>query len=196
MAYDVEAVVPERMRTRQRILEAALELFTAEGFDRASLRQLADQLQFTPAALYYHFASKADILLAVVAPLLDDLDEVLEDDFSTGGRSADRQRLSRLLDVLLDHRDIVTLLARDVTASRMSGVRERLEVQSRQLIKAFAGAERDPARLVRITAALGAVRRPIMDLPDLDLSDHRDTILDSAVAALNPPAKRRRRPAA
>ena len=196
MAYDVEAVVPERMRTRQRILEAALELFTAEGFDRASLRQLADQLQFTPAALYYHFASKADILLAVVAPLLDDLDEVLEDDFSTGGRSADRQRLSRLLDVLLDHRDIVTLLARDVTASRMSGVRERLEAQSRQLIKAFAGAGRDPARLVRITAALGAVRRPIMDLPHLDLSDHRDTILDSAVAALNPPAKRRRLPAA
>jgi AcrR family transcriptional regulator len=196
MAYDVEAVVPERMRTRQRILEAALELFRTEGFDGASLRQLADQLQFTPAALYYHFASKADILLAVVAPLLDDLDAVLEDDFSTGGRSADRRRLSRLLDVLLDHRDIVTLLARDVTASRMSGVRERLEAQSRQLIKAFAGAERDPARLVRITAALGAVRRPIMDLPDLDLSDHRDTILDSAVAALNPPAPRRRRPAA
>ena len=119
MAYDVEAVVPERMRTRQRILEAALELFRTEGFDGASLRQLADQLQFTPAALYYHFASKADILLAVVAPLLDDLDAVLEDDFSTGGRSADRRRLSRLLDVLLDHRDIVTLLARDVTASRM-----------------------------------------------------------------------------
>jgi AcrR family transcriptional regulator len=196
VAYDVEAVVPERMRTRQRILQAALELFCAEGFDGASLRQLADQLQFTPAALYYHFASKADILHAVVAPLLDDLDEVLEGDFSTGGRSADRQRLSRLIDVLLEHRDIVALLARDVTASRMSGVRERLEAQSARLTDAFAGEERDPARLVRITAALGAVRRPIMDLPHLDLAEHRDTILDSAVAALNPPARRHKRPAA
>ena len=51
--------------TRERILDAALELFTEQGYDKASLRELAQRMGFTKAALYYHFPSKADILMAL-----------------------------------------------------------------------------------------------------------------------------------
>ena len=51
--------------TRQRILDAALDLFTEQGFDGTSLRQIAEQLGVTKAALYYHFESKDDILMAL-----------------------------------------------------------------------------------------------------------------------------------
>ena len=51
--------------TRERILDAALDLFTEQGFDGTSLRQIAEQLGVTKAALYYHFTSKDDILLAL-----------------------------------------------------------------------------------------------------------------------------------
>jgi AcrR family transcriptional regulator len=51
--------------TRDRILEIALDLFIEKGFDKASLREIADQLGFSKAAIYYHFASKDDILLAL-----------------------------------------------------------------------------------------------------------------------------------
>ena len=51
--------------TRERILDVALELFTEEGYDRASLREIAERLGVTKAALYYHFPSKADILFAL-----------------------------------------------------------------------------------------------------------------------------------
>jgi AcrR family transcriptional regulator len=51
--------------TRERILDVSLELFTEEGFDRTSLREIADKLGVTKAALYYHFASKDDILMAL-----------------------------------------------------------------------------------------------------------------------------------
>jgi AcrR family transcriptional regulator len=51
--------------TRQRILDVALDLFTEQGYDGTSLRQIAERLGVTKAALYYHFESKEDILLAL-----------------------------------------------------------------------------------------------------------------------------------
>jgi AcrR family transcriptional regulator len=47
--------------TRERILEVALDLFLEKGYDKTSLREIAEQLGFSKAALYYHFASKEDI---------------------------------------------------------------------------------------------------------------------------------------
>ncbi len=55
----------EANSTRERILDAALELFVTQGYDGTSLRQIAEQLGVTKAALYYHFESKEDILLAL-----------------------------------------------------------------------------------------------------------------------------------
>jgi hypothetical protein len=54
--------------TRERILEVAGELFTDHGYDVTSLREIADRLGFTKAALYYHFQSKEEILKALLEP--------------------------------------------------------------------------------------------------------------------------------
>jgi AcrR family transcriptional regulator len=51
--------------TRERILDVALDLFTEQGYDGTSLRQISEQLGVTKAALYYHFESKEDILMAL-----------------------------------------------------------------------------------------------------------------------------------
>lgn len=55
----------ETASTRERILDVALDLFIQKGFDRTSLREIAEELNVTKAALYYHFASKDDILMAL-----------------------------------------------------------------------------------------------------------------------------------
>jgi len=62
---DSPAAEPTAVNTRERILDVALDLFTEQGFDGTSLRQIAEQLGVTKAALYYHFTSKDDILLAL-----------------------------------------------------------------------------------------------------------------------------------
>src|SRR5580698_6428699 len=54
-----------RGSTRERILDIALTLFNARGYDKTSLREIAEQLGTTKAALYYHFERKEDILLAL-----------------------------------------------------------------------------------------------------------------------------------
>ena len=48
--------------TRARIQSVALELFAEQGYERTSLREIAERLGVTKAALYYHFKSKEDIV--------------------------------------------------------------------------------------------------------------------------------------
>jgi AcrR family transcriptional regulator len=70
---DAAAITPAAKSndTKQRILEVALDLFTEQGYDGTSLRQIAEQLGVTKAALYYHFESKEDILMALHMRLHD-----------------------------------------------------------------------------------------------------------------------------
>jgi AcrR family transcriptional regulator len=51
--------------TRDRILDVALDLFTDQGFDGTSMREIAERLHLSKPAIYYHFASKEEILLAL-----------------------------------------------------------------------------------------------------------------------------------
>jgi AcrR family transcriptional regulator len=48
--------------TRERIQSIALELFAEQGYEKTSLREIAERLGVTKAALYYHFRSKEDIV--------------------------------------------------------------------------------------------------------------------------------------
>ena len=58
-----EGSAGERGSTRDQILDVALELFNEQGYDKTSLREIAERLHVTKAALYYHFERKEDILL-------------------------------------------------------------------------------------------------------------------------------------
>jgi AcrR family transcriptional regulator len=60
--------MPTEIPTRQRILDTARELFTEQGYDGTSLREIAEPLGFSKAALYYHFKSKEEILGALMEP--------------------------------------------------------------------------------------------------------------------------------
>jgi AcrR family transcriptional regulator len=48
--------------TKAEIQAVALELFSTQGYEATSLREIADRLGITKAALYYHFTSKQDIV--------------------------------------------------------------------------------------------------------------------------------------
>jgi AcrR family transcriptional regulator len=56
--------------TRDRILQISLDLFIEQGYENVSLREIAEQVGVTKAALYYHFASKEEILRTLIQPFL------------------------------------------------------------------------------------------------------------------------------
>ncbi|OLE28828.1 MAG: hypothetical protein AUG49_01260 [Catenulispora sp. 13_1_20CM_3_70_7] len=66
-----------RTDTRQRIHQIALEVFSERGYDRATLREIAERLQITRPALYYHFKSKEDILASIHRDLALSLDGII-----------------------------------------------------------------------------------------------------------------------
>jgi AcrR family transcriptional regulator len=70
-------VSPRGTDTRQRILDTALELFSAQGYERTSLREIADRLDIRKASLYYHFASKEAVLQGLMGRLAAPVDELL-----------------------------------------------------------------------------------------------------------------------
>ncbi|MBA2301088.1 MAG: TetR/AcrR family transcriptional regulator [Acidobacteria bacterium] len=55
----------EREATARAILDAARELFVAEGYQNVSIRKIAERIEYSPAAIYSYFSSKDDIFLAL-----------------------------------------------------------------------------------------------------------------------------------
>ena len=68
---------PRQADTRQRALDVALELFAEQGYEKTSLREIAERLDVTKAALYYHFASKEALLAGIVDGLIEPADELV-----------------------------------------------------------------------------------------------------------------------
>src|SRR3954468_8327242 len=55
----------EREIVRNAILAAARGLFLAEGYANVSMRKIAEQIEYSPGAIYSYFASKEDIFFAL-----------------------------------------------------------------------------------------------------------------------------------
>ena len=51
----------ERGETRQRMLDAARELFVELGYEGVSMRKVADRAEYSATALYSHFVGKEDL---------------------------------------------------------------------------------------------------------------------------------------
>ena len=67
--------------TRQRIIDAAREVFLARGVSRSTLEHIATQADVTRGAVYWHFKNKTEIFHAlrdqVFLPLIDRMDDTL-----------------------------------------------------------------------------------------------------------------------
>jgi AcrR family transcriptional regulator len=101
------------VETRDQILVVAEELFTTQGYDKTSLRDIAERLGITKAALYYYFARKEDILLELHlrlhrfgAEILDDYERI---PVGPERYAAWPALMDRLIDGLMQNRSLMLL---------------------------------------------------------------------------------------
>ncbi len=52
----------EREETRERILEAARDMFVEHGYEATTMRAIASKIEYTPTAIYHHFRNKEALL--------------------------------------------------------------------------------------------------------------------------------------
>ncbi len=147
--------------TRDRILDIAIDLFTAQGYDKTSMRQISERLGYSKAAIYYHFASKEGILRALHMRLHDfgreALSAISEADASPGAWAA---LLDQLIDQMLENRALFILHERNQAAveelhrEQHDAAHEDLQARFREML-ANPGIALESR--VRMACAFGAV---------------------------------------
>jgi AcrR family transcriptional regulator len=157
--------------TRERILDIALELFSEQGYDKTSLRDIAARLGTTKAALYYHFARKEDILLELHMRLHELGRDVLARLDELDSAQAIVEAWPALMDDVIDrvaqNRELILLHQRNIRALEQIGADERHEAENQDLLqrfaRLFANPDIPPADRVRMACSLGAVIAGLID---------------------------------
>src|SRR5688572_14858212 len=55
----------QKIEMKDLILQAAHDLFLTKGFDQVSIRNIADEIEYSPATIYLYFKDKNDLFLAL-----------------------------------------------------------------------------------------------------------------------------------
>ncbi len=116
--------------TRSRLRELALQLFAEQGYEQTSLREIAERLGVTKAALYYYFKSKEDIVRSLVEDYMAEIDELI-----AWGKEQPRSAESRdgivrrYLDIIVNGTEVFRLLHQNQAAvSSLAAAKERGEL--------------------------------------------------------------------
>jgi len=175
--------------TKAAIHRAAVDLFSSQGYDKTSLREIAEQVGITKASLYYHYSSKQELLRAIVGTFLDDVFAVLRkvEDLPWSPEN-ERELLAAYVDVVIAHRSTGPTLMR-VIAAVLAAFGDDLDIliaQSRRFQLWLAGPDPTPADRLRAAAAVETIGAAMSAELDLGVSDAeiRAILLDAASAIL------------
>jgi len=153
-----------KSETRERILDVALELFNEQGYDKTSLREIADRLGVTKAALYYHFERKDQILLELhlrLHALSHGMIERLDGLDGPAIVGAWPGIVDELIEQMLANRDLFLLHQRNASAFEQLAGDERHAAENEDLqerFRALLSNESIPLEeRVRLAASIGAV---------------------------------------
>ncbi|SEG29461.1 DNA-binding transcriptional regulator, AcrR family [Nonomuraea solani] len=173
--------------TRSRIIETARELFTAQTYRAASMRDIAARVGITKPSLYHHFRSKSELLASLIGPPIDELEAAVD---AAAARQDPAERRLRVLegclDVMLAHRATMALLLRDasVYGDETTEVMSRVVDLMNRAVGLLAGPDPDWRHRVRAAQAFAAVTDPISQLPDVPTADLRTELLHGATTLL------------
>jgi len=166
---------------REEMLEVALDMFAERGFDGTSIAELAAATGLSKAAFSYHFAGKDEILVELAEPLIVEMEQTVAKHQELLGSDTIESLLGDYIDALLRHRKAAVWIDGDKSVSSHADVGVRLEQVNLAMRHLITGGDTDPKALVWAASVLGAIWRPVRNLTDIDVSDHRSQILSAAL---------------
>jgi AcrR family transcriptional regulator len=151
-----------RRDTRAQVQQVALEMFAEQGYEKTSLREIAERLGVTKAALYYHFKSKEDIVHSFTDDYFAEVDNLLDwAKDQPRNEETKREILDRYVGIVLSGSEVFRFLEQNRAAvqgmetgkDRFARFRGRLDT----LVDLLAGADAPLRDRMRATAALFSV---------------------------------------
>jgi AcrR family transcriptional regulator len=189
-ARDIADSVTAGGGTKQAIRDAAVQLFAAKGFEQTSLREVADVVGITKASLYYHYASKLDLLLAIIDPIIDHMRDIVDDiEAVPYNDEGIRAVLRTYLRGMIRHRDAGALCVRD-TAAIVNAIADRypdLMEPTRELRHWLAGPNATQKSQLRAAAAIEVLGVALLSselAPGATDEMVEKTLLDAATCVL------------
>ncbi len=179
---------PRRGDTRRRIQDVALALFVERGYEGTSLREIAERLDVTKAALYYHFKTKEDILVALVQSLSVPIGELIEWGRTQPRTSATRRVLLERYSAAAAHAaPLFTVLYENQAALRELAIGQQLKDQLKDVWALFIDEDADPAEQARSVSALLTVHFGHLAMRQLpgDAESRRLALLDVATETIS-----------
>ncbi len=150
-----------RASSRDRLGEAALRLFCEHGVSGTSLQMIADETGVTKAALYYHYRTKDDLVLGVITPFLDRLLDALDlAKLHRGWRAQAEATLLALVDMIVDVRQLYSIVATDPSVPPLVAAHPRLEHVAAELTALLAGPGDDDERRATVAFFLAGLTGP------------------------------------
>ncbi|MFF4877878.1 TetR/AcrR family transcriptional regulator [Micromonospora sp. NBC_00858] len=146
--------------TRERIKVVALELFTEQGYEKTSLREIAERLNVTKAALYYHFKSKDDIVASFVEERLERMDALTAWAESQPATLATRRELiSQYADTMFtgDQPSVMRFFEQNQTVLKSLASGQQMRGRMMQLANALCRGDDSPSAQLRAVLSLFAV---------------------------------------
>ncbi|MBT2369014.1 TetR/AcrR family transcriptional regulator [Streptomyces sp. ISL-10] len=175
---------PRRGNTRQRIQDVALELFAEQGYEKTSLREIAETLDVTKAALYYHFKTKEDIVVSLFQDLTRPMDELIEwaqDQPRT--LETKKEVLRRYNDALTAAAPLFRFMQENQATMRELSIGESFKDRMISMLALFREPDAELTDQVRCISALFTLHAAMFALNDIegDPEDKRDAVLEVAL---------------
>jgi AcrR family transcriptional regulator len=176
-------VTKPRSDTRQRIQEVARDLFLQQGVQRTSLQDIADKLGITKPALYYHFASREELVRSILVPLIDEGEQFVDDQERRGDTDA-RTLLEGYFDFHYRHRQDLVLVLAELTMLADLGLIDKVLAWRDRLGKLVFGPQPTLAESTRAVVAFGGLQDCCLQFPDTPCGALREASVQAALAAL------------
>ncbi|MFI5915661.1 TetR/AcrR family transcriptional regulator [Dactylosporangium sp. NPDC051541] len=174
---------PRTSETADRIRAAAMDLIAEKGVQQASLREIAERVGITKPALYYHFASREELLRGLVQPLVDEMEELLAAEESAHEEDP-RRLLADYFDVTYRHRAITSMVMTDPSVLAHLNLAAEVDGWRRRLTRLMYGPTPTIAQQVRATVAIGGLGDCTVLHLDATPAEVRQATLDAAYATL------------
>lgn len=172
-----------RSDTRQRIQEAARGLFGRQGVQRTSLQDIADELGITKPALYYHFASREDLVRSILVPLIEEGERFVAE--HEGRAAVDvRELVYGYFDFHYRHRrDLMLVLAESAMLAEL-GLIDTVLAWRERLGRLVFGPEPTLAQAARGVLAFGGLQDCCIQFAEAPHDELRECSVQAALDAL------------
>ncbi|MBT3153564.1 TetR family transcriptional regulator [Streptomyces sp. CHD11] len=120
-----------KQKTRQALLDAALQLLEGQSLSSLGLREVTRAAGIAPTAFYRHFRSVEDLGVALVGEALGSLHPMIRTTVSSTGDG--EERIERAVDLIAGHVDAYPAHVRFIARERHGGVRSVREAIHGQL---------------------------------------------------------------